>query len=42
MNVNILRGFHKFIWGTKQEYIYLVKKYNKLFNKELIYNYREL
>lgn len=39
--IKLVRQFLKFIWAEESEYIYLISKYNRLVNKEVIYNYRE-
>ena len=40
--IKILRLFLKVIWAEQNEALYLTKQYNKFFNKELVYNWREL
>jgi hypothetical protein len=40
--INLLRKFLRLIWATQYERLNIIKMFNRYFNKEVIYNYREL
>jgi len=42
MILNILRLFDKIIFANSEERLGTTKWYNKKFNKEIVYNYREI
>jgi len=40
--LKFLRNLNKFIFTTQKERIYTYKLFNKIFNKEVIYEFRKL